>query len=109
MPNSNFNLLPSPSDLPPEMNGWLVEMDIVRNSRVEELLRTGQGRPPTSSSPDTKRDSPDHKPRRAVMKVGEEGWYSQLMWPNARVPYAFHGFLSKCNTLSCSYMSKNCF
>ena len=40
-----------------------------------------------SSSPDTMRDSPDHKPQRAVMKVGEKGWYSQLMWPNARVPY----------------------
>ena len=79
-----------------------MEMDIVRNSRVDELLRTGQGRPSPSSSPDTKRDSPGHKPRRGVINAGEEGWYSKLMWPNGRVPFAFDGFLSKCKTLSCT-------
>ena len=79
------------------MNSCLVEMDIISNSQVEELLRTGLGRPPGSSSPDIKRDSSEYKLRRAVMRVGE-GWYSQLMWPNARVPYVFDRFLSKCNT-----------
>ena len=47
----------SPSALPPEMNSWLAEMDIISNSQVEELLRTGLGRPPGSSSPDTMRDT----------------------------------------------------
>ena len=67
--------------------------------------------PPLSSSHVNKRDSPYHKPQRAVMKVGEEGWYSELMWPNAQMPYAFDWFLSKCKTLSCTktVMSKHCF
>ena len=51
----------SSSALPPEMNSWLVEMDIISNSQVEELLRTGLGLPPGSSSPDIKRDSSEYK------------------------------------------------
>ena len=44
----NLTLALSSSGLPPEMNSWLVEMDIVHNSQVEELLRTGQGSVPSS-------------------------------------------------------------
>ena len=42
--------------------------------------------------PVNKRDSPYYKPQRAVMKVGEEGWYSELMWPNAQCLMPLIGF-----------------
>lgn len=74
-----MNSSPPCTDLPPELDNMLVELDIVKTCEVEKVLNI---------SPMTEECSELQRQKRA----GVRGEYK---WPNARVPYAFYPSLCK--------------
>lgn len=63
------------------MGHWF-EMDIVRTKKLEELVKGWELTEESSSVL-------HHRPRRGGVANDD------LLWPNARVPYAFHGFIGE--------------
>ena len=62
------------------------EMDIVRDKRVQELLEQVEG-PPLDDNP-----TPSVGGDR-IRRAGTA--YNQMLWPDARVPYLFDGFVGR--------------
>ena len=71
------------------MDHWF-EIDIVRDERFEEILKhaVSEETPEAANTPEETPEAADRQPRGGLA-------YPQLLWPGGRVPYLFHGFVSK--------------
>lgn len=77
-----------PVDLPTVVAELLVELDIVNTQEVQQIRATGTlevGVQPTTA-PGNRSDT-----RQRKAAVGS----NSMKWPNHRIPYLFHGFISK--------------
>lgn len=79
------------SELPHELHNWLVEMDMVRSENIERLIESAED----DDSESVENEDEEIRSRTQRAAAVNTKTLNKYLWPDNRIPYAFHSFISK--------------